>query len=71
MEESMVSKTFLKVIGLAASLMLTLFAGLFAMCSLCCLFISIVEADFMSAIGCAATGFAAWMIWSIRKDTLV
>ena len=67
----MVSKTFLKVIGFAGSLMLTIFAGIFALLSITCCIVSIVEKDFMSVIGCAAAGFLAWMMWSIRKDTLV
>lgn len=66
-----VSKSFIKALGFGASLLLTIFAGIFAMFSLCCLVVSVVEADFMSVIGCMATGFLAWMMWSIRKDTLV
>lgn len=71
MEESMVSKTFLKVIGLGASIMLTVFAGIFALVSIACLVCSIVEQDFLAVAGSAASGFLAWMMWSIRKDTLV
>lgn len=71
MEESMVSKTFLKVVGVAGCLMLTIFAGLFALMSISCLVVSIIEKDIMSVIGCLATGFIAWVTWSIRKDTLV
>ena len=68
---SMVSKTFLKVIGFAGCPMLTLFAGLFAMTSLACFVVSIVEKDVMTVILSAFCGFVAWIIWSIRKDTLV
>lgn len=71
MEESMVSKTFLKVIGFAGSLMLTIFAGLFAMASLSCLVMSVIQKDILSVILAAFCGFAAWMIWSVRKDTLL
>lgn len=69
--ESMVSKTFLKVIGFLGSLLLTVFAGLFAMVSLSCLFSSIIKKDLLSVIACAAFAALAWIIWSIRKDTLV
>lgn len=69
--DSMISKTFLKVIGFAGSLTLTVFAGLFALVSVTCLVCSIVEQDFLAVAGGAASGFLAWMMWSIRKDTLV
>lgn len=68
--ESMVSKTFLKVIRFAASLMLTLFSGLFALVSLSCLFASIIERDVISVVGCVATGFIAWVMWNVRRDVL-
>ena len=69
--ESMVSKTFLKVIGFAGSVPLTIFSGLFALISLSCLVLSIIDKDVISVIGCLASGFIAWVMWSIRKDTLV
>lgn len=65
------SKTFLKAIGFAGSLLLTLFAGLFAMVSLSAFVVSIIEQDLFSVMASAAAGFIAWMMWSIRKDTLV
>ena len=67
----MVSKTFLKVIGFAGSVLLTIFSGLFALISLSCLVLSIIDKDVISVIGCLASGFIAWVMWSIRKDTLV
>lgn len=69
--ESMVSKTFLKVIGFAGSVLLTLFSGAFAMLSLFALVMSIVDGEFVSFVGCVGAGIAAWILWSIRKDTLV
>lgn len=69
--ESMVSKTFLKVIGFSASLLLTIFAGVFAMLSIGSLVMSIVDRDILSVILSAFAGFVAWMLWSVRKDTLV
>lgn len=69
--ESMVSKTFLKVIGFAGSVLLTIFSGVFAMISLSALVVSVIEKDFFSVVVSAGAGFLAWMFWSIRKDTLV
>ena len=69
--EQMVSKTFLKVLGFAGSLLLTIFSGLFAMVSLSCLVVSIIEKDFFSVIASLAAGVVAWTMWSVRKDTLV
>ena len=69
--ESMGSKTFLKVVGIGASIFLTLCAGLFAMCAICCLIMSIVGKDILSVILAALCGFVAWMLWSVRKDVLI
>ena len=69
--ETMVSQTFLTGMGLGASIMLTLCAGLFAMSCLTCAVVSIVKKDLISFILAAFCGFVAWMIWSVRKDTLV
>lgn len=69
--EKMVSKTFMKVLGFAGSVLLTIYAGLFAMVSLAALCMSVIEKDFLSMVASAAAGFIAWMFWSIRKDTLV
>lgn len=68
--ESQVSKTFSKVVGFAGSLMLTLFAGVFAYMALVALFFSIVEKDLINVIGCAASTFVAWTLWSVRKHPL-
>lgn len=67
----MVSKTFLKVIGFAGCVMLTIFAGIFAMCALCCTIMSIVDKDILSVILAIFCALVAWIIWSVRKDTLV
>lgn len=69
--EKMVSKTFLKVVGIAGSVLMTIFAGMFAMISLSALLVSVIEKDFFSVVASAAAGFIAWMFWSIRKDTLI
>ena len=69
--ESMVSKTFLKAIGFAGSVLLTVFAGVWGFISLSALFMSIIEGDFMNMIGCIAAGFAAWFCWSLRRCPLV
>lgn len=68
--EEMVSKTFMKVLGLFGCLCLTVFSGIFAMVSLGCLFLSVVERDILTVILSAFAGFVAWVLWSIRKDTL-
>lgn len=69
--ESMVSKTFMKVIGFFGSLFLTLFAGIFGFISLSALFMSIIEGDLMNVIGCVMAGLAAWWCWELRKAPLV
>lgn len=63
--------TFIKVLGFIGSIYLTIMAGVFAIVSLCALVMSIVDKEFVSVIGCIGAGVAAWILWSIRKDTLV
>lgn len=67
----MVSKTFLKVIGFLGSLLLTLFAGVFAMVGMSALVMSVIEPSIIGFIGCIGMFFCAVTCWSIRKDTLV
>ena len=71
MEESKVSKKFLAVIGFAGSVLLTIFSGIFAMISLSALVISVIEKDLLSVLACVAAGVISWIMWSVRKDTLV
>lgn len=66
----MVSKTFMKVIGFFASLLLTVFAGLFGLVSISCLIMSVIEGDLLSASGGVAAAVAAFMCWSVRRDVL-
>ena len=68
--ETKVAKFAYKAIRFMSSLLLTLLAGVFAIMSLTALFLSIVEKDFVSVIGCVASGFIAWVIWSVRRDVL-
>lgn len=69
--KSMVSKTFMKVIGLLASLLLTLFAGLWGYVSISAFFLSIIEGDLFNMVGCVAAGAAGLFCWSLRKAPLV
>ena len=69
--ESMVSKTFMKVIGFLGSLLLTLFAGMWGFVCVSALFISIIEGGLMNVVGCVAAGAAAWFCWSMRRVPLV
>lgn len=69
--DSMVSKTFIKVMGFAGSVLLTIFAGIFAMMAICCIVMSVIDKDIISFILAAFCGLVAWIIWSVRKDTLV
>lgn len=71
MEKTMVSKTFIKAIGIAGSILLTVFAGMFAMVGLTAFVMSVIEPSIIGFIGCAGLFFCAATCWSIRKDTLV
>ena len=68
--KSMVSKTFVKVLGFLSSLFLTTFAGIFGFVSLACLVMSIINKDFIEVIGCIAFACAGFWCWSLRKEVL-
>jgi hypothetical protein len=65
------TKIICKTIGIAGSLLLTLFSGVFALIALSALVMSIIDKCIVSVIGCVACAFVACILWSIRKDTLV
>lgn len=69
--ESMVSKTFLKVIGFAGCLLLTILAGIMAMLAISLFIFSIIDGEFLGVAASAASAFIAALCWSLRKDTLV
>ena len=69
--DSMVSKTFMKVIGFAGCVLLTTFAGIFAMVSLSAFVVSIVEKDLFSVMACIVAAIITMILWDVRKDTLV
>ena len=68
---TMFEKALVKVLSVAGSLLLTIFAGIFGMIAISALVMSIIEASLFNMIGCIAAGFIAWMMWSVRKDVLV
>lgn len=68
---SMVSKTLMKVIGIAGSILLTIFAGMFGFISVSTLIMSVIDKGILTVAASIGSGFLAWMVWSIRKDTLV
>ncbi len=65
--ESMVSKTFMKVMSFAASLFMTIMAGIFGLLSISCLVMSIIEKDLFTASASAAMGFIAYACWDARR----
>ena len=68
--ENAVSKTFLKVMGFLGSMLLTIFAVMFALVGIVALIGSIIEPNIIGVIGCAGFSFCAFTCWSIRKDPL-
>ena len=62
---------FLKVIGFAGSLLLTLFAGVLALMAISLLVISVIDLDLIAVGACIACAFLSALCWSIRKNTLV
>lgn len=63
--------TFLmKAIGFAGCLLLTLFAGLFALIALAVFVSSIIDFCLLGVVASVASAFVSALCWSIRKDVL-
>ena len=71
MEDSKVSKGFIKALGYAGYILMTIFSGIFAMISVFALALSVIEKNFLSVLACVFAGAIALILWSVRKDTLV
>lgn len=68
--KTMVSKTFLKVMGILGYLLFCIFAGMSAGIALCA-FISMLSSNFIIGLfGTAGAALLSWMFWSIRKELL-
>lgn len=70
MEKEKLNEIACKVIGLASSIMLTIFAGVFGLASVATLVISAIDKDLVSVIASGVWAFLAWICWSIRRDVL-
>ena len=68
MNTEKVTDIIIDVLNLGKRLMLTFFAGLFALSALGGLTYSITEGGFMGVFGCCVCGFMAAVCWSIRRD---
>lgn len=64
-------EAFIKTIGFAGCVLLTTFAGIFAMMSLSAFVVSIIEKDIFSVMACVIAAVIAKILWDVRKDTLV
>ena len=71
MNTSKAVETFIKVLGFAGSVLLTLLAGMFAFLSIAAFIMSIVDKEFFSFVACLVAAFLAWITWSIRKVPLL
>ena len=70
MEREKLNEMACKVIGLAASILLTVFAGAFGLAAIATLVISAIDKDLVSVIASGVWAFLAWVCWAIRKDVL-
>lgn len=62
---------FLKIMGFLGSALLTIFSGFFGLAAIAALVDSIINPSVFSVMGCIAAGLISWIMWSVRKDTLV
>ncbi len=62
---------FLKALGFAGCLLLTIFAGVLALMAISIFIVSIIDGDLIAVGASIACAFLAALCWSIRKDTLV
>lgn len=70
MEKGKSNKLVCKVIDLATSVLLTIFAGTFGFLSIVALVMSAIDKDLISVIASGVLAFLAWICWSIRRDIL-
>lgn len=62
---------FLKALGFAGCLLLTIFAGVLALMAISIFIVSIIDGDLIAVGAGIACAFLAALCWSIRKDSLV
>lgn len=62
---------FLKALGFAGCLLLTIFAGFLALMAISIFIVSIIDGDLIAVGASIACAFLAALCWSIRKYTLV
>ena len=70
METSKFNDIAARVAGVAASVMLTLFAGFFGLGAIASFVASLIEKDFITVLISGVCAFLGWVCWSIRKDVL-
>lgn len=58
----------IKVLNFGKRLMLTIFAGLFALTAIGAMFSAVADGGFIGVIGSVASAFGAAVCWSIRRD---
>lgn len=62
---------FLKALGFAGCLLLTIFAGVLALMAISIFIVSIIDGDLIAVGASIACAFLSALCWSIRKNTLV
>ena len=62
---------FLKALGFAGCLLLTIFAGVLALMAISIFIVSIIDGDLIAVGASIACAFLSALCWSIRKHTLV
>lgn len=62
---------FLKGLGFAGCLLLTIFAGVLALMAISIFIVFIIDGDLIAVGASIACAFLSALCWSIRKNTLV
>ena len=62
---------FLKALGFAGCLLLTIFAGVLTLMAISIFIVSIIDGDLIAVGASIACAFLSALCWSIRKNTLV
>ena len=62
---------FLKALGFAGCLLLTIFAGVLALMAISIFIVFIIDGDLIAVGASIACAFLSALCWSIRKNTLV
>jgi hypothetical protein len=71
MEKTIIEKALIKALGIAGCILMTVFAGTFALVGLCAFIMTIIEPNVIGVIGCVGLFGCSLICWENRREMLV